>query len=136
MQNVVIRSLHKDYRTNEAYKTLRTNIEFSGEDNKAIVLTSSTPDEGKSTVSLGLAAALAEGGKKVLFIDADLRKSVLVGRHRVTEEVKGTESLPVGAGRHWARLSAAHRRKDFTLSLQGSYRPIRQNCSVRRNLHA
>ena len=33
--------------------------------------------------------SLAESGKKVLFIDADLRKSVLVGRHRVTEEVKG-----------------------------------------------
>lgn len=89
MQNIVIRSLHKDYRTNEAYKTLRTNIEFSGADNKAIVLTSSTPDEGKSTVSLGLAAALAEGGKRVLFVDADLRKSVLMGRHRVTQEVKG-----------------------------------------------
>lgn len=89
MQNIVIKSLRKDYRTNEAYKTLRTNIEFSGEDNKAIVLTSSTPDEGKSTVSLGLAAALAEGGKRVLFVDADLRKSVLIGRHRVTQEVRG-----------------------------------------------
>lgn len=33
--------------------------------------------------------ALCESGKKVLFIDADLRKSVLVGRHRVTEELKG-----------------------------------------------
>jgi len=53
------------------------------------VLTSSTPDEGKSTVSLGLAAALAEGGKRVLFVDADLRKSVLIGRHRVTQEVRG-----------------------------------------------
>ena len=38
---------------------------------------------------MGLAASLAEGGKRVLFVDADLRKSVLVGRHRVTGEVKG-----------------------------------------------
>ena len=45
MQNVVIKGIHNDYRSNEAYKTLRTNIEFSGEDNKAIVLTSSTPKE-------------------------------------------------------------------------------------------
>ena len=89
MQNVVIKGIHKDYHSNEAYKTLRTNIEFSGTDNRAIVLTSSTPDEGKSTVSLELAVALAEAGKKVLFVDADLRKSVLIGRHRVTEEVKG-----------------------------------------------
>ena len=38
---------------------------------------------------MGLAASLSEGGKRVLFVDADLRKSVLVGRHRVTGEVKG-----------------------------------------------
>lgn len=89
MQTVTLKNIAKDYRSNEAYKTLRTNLEFSGSDNKAIVLTSSTPNEGKSTVSIGLALALAESGKRVLFVDADLRKSVLVGRHRVMEEVKG-----------------------------------------------
>ena len=68
MQEIVLKGLKKDYRSNEAYKTLRTNIEFSGTDNKAIVLTSCTPNEGKSTVSLGLAASLAEAGKKTLFI--------------------------------------------------------------------
>ena len=89
MQTVTLKNIAKDYRSNEADKTLRTNLEFSGSDNKAIVLTSSTPNEGKSTVSIGLALALVESGKRVLFVDADLRKSVLVGRHRVTEEVKG-----------------------------------------------
>ena len=89
MQTVTLKNIAKDYRSNEAYKTLRTNLEFSGSYNKAIVLTSSTPNEGKSTVSIGLALALVESGKRVLFVDADLRKSVLVGRHRVTEEVKG-----------------------------------------------
>ena len=89
MQTVTLKNIAKDYRSNEAYKTLRTNLEFSGSDNKAIVLTSSTPNEGKSTVSIGLALALVESGKRVLFVDADLRKSVLVGRHKVTEEVKG-----------------------------------------------
>lgn len=89
MQEVVLKNLTKDYRSNEAYKTLRTNIEFSGADKKVLVLTSCTPSEGKSTVSMSLAAALADGEKKVLFIDADLRKSVLVGRHKVTGELKG-----------------------------------------------
>lgn len=89
MQSVTLKNVGKDYRTNEAYKTLRTNLEFSGSDKRAIVLTSSTSNEGKSTVSLGLAMSLAEGGKRVLLIDADLRKSVLRGRHRVTSEVKG-----------------------------------------------
>ena len=88
-RQVTLKNIAKDYRSNEAYKTLRTNLEFSGSDNKAIVLTSSTPNEGKSTVSIGLALALVESGKRVLFVDADLRKSVLVGRHKVTEEVKG-----------------------------------------------
>lgn len=89
MQSVTLKNISKDYRTNEAYKTLRTNLEFSGADKRSIVLTSSTPNEGKSTVSLGLAMSLAESGKKVLLVDADLRKSVLMGRHRVMEEVKG-----------------------------------------------
>lgn len=84
MADVVLKNLEKDYRSNEAYKTLRTNIEFSGSDKKAIVFTSCTPYEGKSTVSLSLADSLAEGGKKVLFIDADLRKSVMMGRHKVS----------------------------------------------------
>ena len=88
MAEIVLKNLTKDYRSNEAYKTLRTNIEFSGSDKKVIVFTSCTPNEGKSTVTMGLAASLAEGGKRVLFVDADLRKSVLVGRHRVTGEVK------------------------------------------------
>ena len=89
MQTVTLKNVSKDYRTNEAYKTLRTNLEFSGSDKKSIVLTSSTPSEGKSTVSLGLAISLAEGGRRVLLVDADLRKSVLMGRHRVMNEVKG-----------------------------------------------
>ena len=89
MQEIVLKNLTKDYRSNEAYKSLRTNIEFSGQDKKVIVFTSCTPNEGKSTVSLSLAASLAEGEKKVLFIDADLRKSVLIGRHRVVGELNG-----------------------------------------------
>ena len=96
MQEIVLKGLKKDHRSNEAYKTLRTNIEFSGADNKAIVLTSCTPNEGKSTVSLSLAASLAEAGKKVLFVDADLRKSILAGRHKVTGAIKGLSHFLAG----------------------------------------
>ena len=79
MQTINIERLRKlDYRANEAYKNLRTNIQLCGSDIKVIMLTSTTPGEGKSTVSFNLAVSLAEAGKKVIFIDADLRKSVLV----------------------------------------------------------
>ena len=89
MQETELKEIKKDYRSNEAYKSLRTNIEFSGEDNKVLVFTSCTPNEGKSTVTIALAQSLAEAGKKVLFIDADLRKSVLAGRYKVNGQLKG-----------------------------------------------
>lgn len=71
-----------DFRMKEAYKTLRANLEFSGEDVKVIAVTSCMPNEGKSSVSLNLAKAIAESGKRVILLDADLRRSVLVGRYK------------------------------------------------------
>ena len=83
-----------DYARNEAFKSLRTNLSFCGADIKKILLTSCTPNEGKSTVSFYLAKALADDGKKVIFIDADLRKSVLIGRLGVkSEESKKIKGL-------------------------------------------
>ncbi len=63
-----------DYK--EAFKVLRTKIQFSGIDKpmKKIAITSSGPFEGKTTVSINTALTLAETGKSVLLIDCDLRK--------------------------------------------------------------
>ena len=68
------------YSINEAFKALRTNVQFCGANIKCIAFTSCLPNEGKSSVSLELAKSLSESGKKVIVIDADLRKSVLVNR--------------------------------------------------------
>lgn len=63
----------------EAFRTLRTNIQFSSIDSKlsSIVVTSSKPDEGKSTVIQNLAISMALTNIRVLLIDADLRKPTL-----------------------------------------------------------
>ncbi|WOO38841.1 CpsD/CapB family tyrosine-protein kinase [Anaerocolumna sp. AGMB13020] len=78
-----------DFRGYEAYNTLRTNIQFCGKEVKIICITSCIPGEGKSTVSIRLAASMAEGGKKVLFIDADLRKSNMIKRLKINQSVNG-----------------------------------------------
>ena len=73
----------------EVYRTLRTNVEFTGVENKVIAITSCAPDEGKTTIAYNLAVAFAENGKKALYIDADLRKSVFVQRYGIEENPKG-----------------------------------------------
>lgn len=78
-----------DYLTNESFKTLRTNLFFCGSDIKVILITSCNENEGKSTVSTELARCLAEAGKKTLFIDADMRKSLLQPRNLMSKKHMG-----------------------------------------------
>ncbi|NIK26279.1 CpsD/CapB family tyrosine-protein kinase [Paenibacillus lupini] len=66
----------------EAYRTLRTNIQYSSVDNpiQMLMVASAQAGEGKSTVISNLAVAYAQEGKRVLLIDTDLRKPSL---HRI-----------------------------------------------------
>ena len=73
--------INKIKNTSEALKSLRANVQFCGTDVHAIVITSCLPGDGKSTTSLGLAMALSQAGKKVLLVDADLRKSVMLKKY-------------------------------------------------------
>lgn len=60
----------------EAFRSLRANLEFADKEQpiKTILVTSSRPDEGKTTIATNLAAIFAQTGKKVILVDADLRR--------------------------------------------------------------
>ncbi|MGV2335435.1 MAG UNVERIFIED_CONTAM: CpsD/CapB family tyrosine-protein kinase [Planctomycetaceae bacterium] len=66
----------------EAFCALRTSIEFSPQDTERLVITSTEPGDGKTTVSSNLSVAFAQSGKRTLVIDADMRRpglSTLLG---------------------------------------------------------
>ena len=80
------RKTHLDSRSQwaEAYRTIRTAVFFGApkSEAKTILVTSSTPGEGKTTLSSNLAIAMAQAGQRVLILDADFRKPM---QHRVFE---------------------------------------------------
>lgn len=86
----------KDFFTQEAFKTLRTNLQFCGQDICTVVITSCNENEGKTTITLQLAKSLAELDKRVLVIDADMRKSVMAGRNTTAENPAGLSEVLTG----------------------------------------
>lgn len=79
----------KDYRLTEGLNQLKTNLAFCGKDIKVITITSSVQNEGKSLVAFDLSKTMAESGKKILMVDADLRKSVLAAKYHIQGIDKG-----------------------------------------------
>ena len=79
----------------EAYRALRTNIQFSSidEELRVIMVTSAGPGEGKSTTLINLAVAYAQTDKKVLIIDGDLRKPTMHHTLRVSNRLGLTNLL-------------------------------------------
>jgi capsular exopolysaccharide synthesis family protein len=81
----------------EAFRVLRTNLQFAGVDKKlkVILVTSTSPDEGKSTVAQYLAQTISQAGKKVLVLDADLINPTLHRCFGIPNQ-RGLSNLIVG----------------------------------------
>ena len=78
MSQIIIGNMpHPDYFVQSEIDRLRVNVSFFGTEKKVIMITSSGPNEGKSYISVNLWNELAKAGKKVCFVDADMRKSNL-----------------------------------------------------------
>lgn len=112
-----------DYFYEEAVKTLRTNVQFSGKNNKAILLTSAYSNEGKSDISFHLAVEMGKTGKKVLLIDADIRKSVYKTRFEIQQETNGLSQYLSGQVERLDELIYKTNYENLYMVLAGPFAP-------------
>ncbi|MDO4252733.1 MAG: polysaccharide biosynthesis tyrosine autokinase [Rothia sp. (in: high G+C Gram-positive bacteria)] len=84
-----------DHNSQEAIRQFRTNLRFVNVDKqpRSVIITSSEPGEGKSTVSTSLARSLAETGQPTILLDADLRRPTIAKKFKVDSKVGLTQVL-------------------------------------------
>ena len=129
----------------EAFRTIRTNVLFSSaqEGSRTIVVTSTGPGEGKTTVASNLAIGFAQAGQRVILIDADMRRprvhevfghaqepglsNLMVGNAKASQSVQktgvpGLWVLPAGhLPPNPAELLGSQRFRDFLVSLHAHF---------------
>lgn len=122
MRKVQLTMPEGDQRFDEAMKTLRTNIQFSGADIRTIMMTSTEPNEGKSEITFHTALSFANTGKRVLLIDADIHKSVLTTRYHLDQEVDGLSQYLTGQKRAEEVIYSTNV-ENFDILFSGPYAP-------------
>lgn len=106
----------------EAYRTLRTNIQYSSFDKeiRTIAVTSAEMAEGKSTVAGNIALSFAQGEKKVILIDCDLRKPSVHKNFKVSNLIGVSEVL---LGKATIEEAAQKRNENFHFLTSGKIPP-------------
>ncbi len=143
----LVSSLNSHEPRVEAFRVLRTNLQFVDIDtaNKAFVVTSSVPGEGKSTTAVNTAITMAQTGKSILLLDGDLRRpqladmldlegavgvtTVLLGKIAVTDAIQkhetGLHVLTSGTvPPNPAELLSSQAMHDLILELRSTYDTI------------
>lgn len=87
-QIIEIRNISSSTNTDEAFRTLRTNLMYI-DDLKVITISSSSPNEGKTVTAFNLAYQFAKLGKRVVLVDADMRRSSLCSYLMLKDKVSG-----------------------------------------------
>ena len=87
----------------ESYAKLRMNLLYTlaGKEKKSIVISSAFSGEGKSTIAANLAISCAMSGKKVLLVDADIRRACQREHFKYAEETPGLSETLIGEGNWW-----------------------------------
>lgn len=110
------------YFVNESFKTLSTNLQFCGSAYKVINITSCDANEGKTSVALMMSKTFSDIQKKVIYVDCDLRKSVVASRFSQARSAKGlSEYLTSLATKDEVILKTQYDGMDVILS--GPYSP-------------
>jgi succinoglycan biosynthesis transport protein ExoP len=129
----------------EAFKTLRTNLLFSMENRglKSLMVCSSVPKDGKTSVATNIASSIAQTGKSILLIDCDLRKPSVHRHFNISNTLKGladvilqgrqVEEITVKIGDNFDVLTAgvanynpsellsSQKMKDFIVDMENKY---------------
>src|SRR5690625_3730507 len=113
----------------EQYRTVRTNIQFASIDQelRTIMVTSASPEEGKSMTAANLATVYAHQEKKVLLIDADLRKATVHMTFQL-DNFRGLSKWLVGGSALQKNIQKS-RTKNLVVITPGRFLQTHRNCS-------